>query len=292
MTAAPALVRIARRVRLPADEADDLAATCAAVLGTSAPDSVLASLTAARLHGLWLPAALPPAIHVATARPGAVGRAMTRSRRPELVSHRFQLRGEDVVLVGGLPVTSPARTFRDVAAVLSFADLVALGDCALRFGATGEQLEDAVRHNPNGRGCRAARRALPMLDARSRSRPESHLRMAATHHRLPRFEVNMPVFRDEGGWLAEPDLSLSEAKIALEYQGEDHAEVARMRNDITRSTDLRREDWLVIEYGPAEVFRRPWQIAPELLHHVRTRAPHLLVSPVRPTRVVSPDASG
>jgi very-short-patch-repair endonuclease len=84
------------------------------------------------------------------------------------------------------------------------------------------------------------------------------------------------VYRAAGGWLAEPDLSLAEAKIALEYQGSEHASLDRMRKDITRTTDMRLEGWLVLYYGPAEVFGRPWQVAPELRRHIRDRAPHLL----------------
>jgi very-short-patch-repair endonuclease len=101
--------------------------------------------------------------------------------------------------------------------------------------------------------------------------------VAASAPDLPRFEVNVAVYRADGrGWLAEPDLSLDEAKIALEYQGEDHAQLAQMRKDITRETDLRREGWRCLQYGPAEVFGRPWQIAPELRALIRERAPHLL----------------
>ena len=107
---------------------------------------------------------------------------------------------------------------------------------------------------------------------------------------MPRFEVNDPVYRDEGGWLAEPDLSLDEAKIALEYQGSDHAEVKRMRKDITRFTDMRRDGWLTLPYGPAEVFGQPWLIKPEVREIVRLRAPHLLRARCRPRRVVSSDA--
>ncbi len=271
-----ALVRVARRVRLPAAQVADLAATCAAVLATSAPDSVISSVTAARLHQLWLPPDPRAAIHVATAQPGVAGRSMTRTRRPEFVAHRFQLRAGDVVMVAGVPVTSVARTFRDVAAVLALPDLVALGDSALRAGATLAALSAAIDGCGRARGCAAARRAIPLLDGRSRSRPETHLRLAASGLGLPRFAVNEPVARRLGGWLAEPDLSLAEARMALEYQGAEHATVDRMRRDITRTADLRDEGWLVIEYGPAEVFGRPWQIAPELRRHVAERAPHLL----------------
>ena len=88
--------------------------------------------------------------------------------------------------------------------------------------------------------------------------------------------MNEPVGRREGGWLAEPDLSIEQARIALEYQGAHHGDARQKRLDITRSTDLRHDGWLVIEYGPAQVFGRPWQIAPELRRYVAERAPHLL----------------
>lgn len=97
---------------------------------------------------------------------------------------------------------------------------------------------------------------------------------------MPRFDVNTSIYRDTGGWLAEPDLSVAEAKIALEYQGEDHADLRRMRRDITRGRDVRAEGWLFLYYGPAEVFGRPWSIAPEVRAEFAERAPHLL----RPTR--------
>jgi hypothetical protein len=203
---------------------------------------------------------------------------MTRTHRPEFRAPRRFLSESDRTVVDGIPVMSLERTWIDLAPLLSLPDLVAAGDSALRAGATIEGLADVIRRSRHLRGVRLARDAIPLLDARSRSRPESHLRVAATAPDLPRFEVNVPIYRDEGGWLAEPDLSLEDAKVALEYKGADHAELGRMRRDITRDVDMRRDRWLTLEYGPAEVFGRPWQIAPELRHVVRVRAPHLLRS--------------
>jgi hypothetical protein len=270
-------VRIARGCWLPAEFADDLDARCVAALATCAEDTVVAFITAARIHELWLPG-LPDEIHLATAQPERLSRGMTRTHRPEFRAHRRTLTDADRTVVGGVRVMSIERAWIDLAPVLSLPDLVAAGDSALRGGATVERLAAVIERSCHVRGVRRAREALPLLDERSRSRPESHLRIAASAPNLPRFEVNEPVYRDDGGWLAEPDLSLAEAKIALEYQGEEHAEVGRMRKDITRATDMRDERWLVLEYGPAEVFGRPWKIAPELVHHVRERAPRLLRS--------------
>ena len=272
-------VRIARGCWLPDEFACDLGARCVAALATCTEDTVVAFTTAARLHELWLPG-VADEIHLATAQPDRAARGMTRTHRPEFRAHRRALDDIDRTTVKGVRVMSLERTWIDLAAVFPLPDLVAAGDCALRAGATVESLADVIQRSRHVRGVRRAREALPLLDRRSRSRPESHLRVAATVPNLPRLDVNEPVYRDNGGWLAEPDLSLPAAKIALEYQGEEHAKVGRMRKDITRSSDMRAERWLVLEYGPAQVFRRPWQIAPELATCVRERAPHLL----RPSR--------
>jgi hypothetical protein len=201
---------------------------------------------------------------------------MTRTQRPEFRAHRRTLSDADRTTVNGVAVMSVARAWVDLGAVLALADLVAAGDSALRGGCSLEEMEEVLSRSAHLRGVRRIREALPLLNARTRSRPESHLRVAISTPDLPRFDVNVSVYRDDGGWLAEPDLSLAEAKLALEYQGEDHAKVERMRKDLTRGKDMRDEDWLSLPYGPAEVFKRPWQIAPEVRKYVRERAPHLL----------------
>lgn len=245
------------------------------MLESSATDTVISGTTAGRLHGLWLPE-LQDIIHVATASPGRRGREMTRTKRTEFIAHRYQLRTADVTVRAGLPMTSPARTWRDLAGVLDLPGHVAAGDSVLRGGTTLDELHEIVRRTSRGRYSRRAKYALTLLDARSRSRPESHLRVAISAPGMPRFQVNAAVYRDDEGWLAEPDLSLPEAKLALEYQGADHAELRRMRRDITRGADMRRQGWLTLLYGPSEVFGRPWEIRPEVRALIADRAPGLL----------------
>lgn len=288
MEPTPEYVRLARNCWLPAEVAGDLREQCVAVLRSSHPDAVISSTTAAMLHRLWLPPAATAAIHVATATPGRACRAMTRTKRPEFVAHRIQLRPEDVDVVDGVRTTSPARTWRDLAPLLSLPDLVALGDSVLRHGTPFEQLAETAAH-ATGRGVRLLRVALPLLDARSRSRPESHLRVAVQATGLPRFQVNEPIFRSEGGWLAEPDLSLPQARLALEYQGADHAEIRRMRRDITRERDMRLERWQTLYFGPSEVFGHAASVGAEVYAAVRARAPELL--PRRPPPAYVPRRS-
>jgi hypothetical protein len=285
----PGLSRIARACWIPNEQVDDLAGRCAAALESSAGYTVVASTTAARLHGFWLPD-LPDALHLATAQPAVASRSMTRTRRPEFCAHRRQLPDEDLTAKHGLVLTTPARTWRDLAGVLDLPSLVAAGDSVLRAGTSVEELTAVINRTTRCRHVRAARIALALLDGRSRSRPESHLRVAVSAPDLPRFEVNVAISRSTGGWLAEPDLSLQPAKLALEYQGADHAEIKRMRRDITRNADLRREGWLCCLYGPAEVFGRPWEIKAEVRALLTRRAP-ALVRRHRP-RVVTYASSG
>lgn len=267
--------RLARGCYVPVDDRERLAARCAAILNAVTTDSTIVLTTAAQLRGLWLPI-LPEDVHVATTEFGVRGRAMTRTRRPEFVAHRYQLTASDREVVFGIPVPTLPVLWVQLARVLSLPDLVAAGDSALRMGTSFDDLKAVVARFTGYRGARLARGALPLLDSRSESRPESHLRLAVAGPDLPVFDVNVNVYRRDGGWLARPDLSLEAARLALEYQGEEHGTVSRMRKDLTRFADLRREGWLVLPYGPVEVFGRPDEIHAEVRVEVRRRAPQLL----------------
>lgn len=261
--------RIARGIYVSSAE-PTLAEKCAALLAAGPPDCAVVGLAAAQLHGLWLPSAVTVA-EVAHYSPGRRSADMLRSRRDEFAFHRWEIPLEQLTLVDGIPATSLARTWWDLAGRLSLGDLVAAGDRALQLGASLQQMTDLTRRKVRRRGNARAREALPLLDERSRSRPESHLRVVVRQADLHCFEVNAAVHDTAGGWLAEADLACRETRIALEYQGSDHADLQRMRSDITRETDLRQHDWLVLKYGPAQVFSRPWQIGPELVQLHRRR---------------------
>ncbi len=190
------LVQVSRGLWRFADDVDCLAARCAALLQVLPAGTVIGGLSAAALHGLWL---------------------------PELPAQPVEL------IVPCAPVLP-----RDVA---------------------------ASRRPFRRRGVLKARAALPLLDARARSRPESHLRYALVGGGLPPPEVNAPIHSAHGEWLAEPDLHYPAARLALEYNGADHARPDRMRRDITRDLDYQVEGWRVITFGPTQVFRHPDQVA-------------------------------
>jgi very-short-patch-repair endonuclease len=257
------LVRLSRGLWRPAEQLDDLAGRCAALLTVCPDGAVVADFAAAQLHGTWLPElddAMP--IETILRRDAEEPRAHAGSRRGELTGRRRKLRQDEICIVAGVPATTPARTWIDLAEHLSMPDLIAAGDSVLRSGTSLSDLTVMVRRARGRRGVVRARVALPLLNVRSRSRPESHLRYALVSSGLPEPRVNLPIHSALGEWLAEPDLSYEEARLALEYNGADHAKVKQMQRDITRELDVhRRGGWRVEVFGPKEVFVRPDQTA-------------------------------
>ena len=104
---------------------------------------------------------------------------------------------------------------------------------------------------------RVLRRALPLLDARSRSRPESHARVVLVTRR-PAGAGGQPARSTTSTAVARrAGPVVPEARVALEYQGADHAELGRMRRDVARHMDLHRAGWQVLYYTAEDVFGRP-----------------------------------
>ena|SRR5579875_1313034 len=269
------LVRVSRGLWRPDDQVSDLAGRSAALLRVCPPGTVVAGVTAARLHGLWLPGDPAPGEPVEViVRPEALPqRSRAHNRRAELRARRQLLLPDEVTDLDGLPICTEARCWLDLADRLRPPDLVALGDSALRGSASPDELRTLLARARRRRGVVLARRVLPLLDGRSRSRPESHLRFAIVDGGLPVPDVNQPVHDEFGGWLAEPDLSYRDVRLAIEYNGALHAEVTRMRRDITRELDLDiRGGWRTVVYGPGEVFGRPDMI----VVHVRRLRESLL----------------
>jgi len=269
------LVRVARGVWRAPSAVEDFPALCGALLQALPPGTVIGGLSAARLHGLWLPDRRQQRVEVIIRGDPALPRQIAGSRRAEVRARRRTLHPSDIVSLDGVPSTSVACTWCDLAGPLSMADLVAAGDSALRSGCDLDAIRVVLRRAFRHRGVVKARAALPLLDARSRSRPESHLRYSLVSSGLPLPEVNSPIFSGDGEWLAEPDLHYKAARLALEYNGAEHADPGRMRHDITRDLDYQWADWRVITFGPRQVFGRPDQVAILVRAVLVERAPHL-----------------
>jgi hypothetical protein len=256
-------VRLGHGLLRPAHTVADVRDRIAAYLDVLPPGTVVGGITAARLHELWLaPASAAERLQFVVTRPQTRAQELARCRRSEIHTRRRAVLTDEIEVVDGLPVLSPARTWVDLCECLGLEDVVAAGDSALRRAVSDAELAEAVRRARHRRGVRRAREALELMDARSRSRGETHLRCALVLGGLPLPEVNRPIYTVDGEWLAEPDLIYRRARLALEFNGRDHADVARMRRDITREIDVDIADWKMVVFGPSQVFGHPYRIAP------------------------------
>lgn len=255
----------------------------AAVLASLPEDAVLSHRSAAVLWGLWIPDF--DGVEVTSPAGHRGSRYTTAVQRHSIIAHRRLLATHHVTSHLGLPVTTLARTWLDLAPLCDIHDLVAAGDSALRAGAEAADIGQLTTDAHRLRGLVRARAAAPVLDARSRSRPESRIRSALVLAGLPRPHVNEAIHDEHHGWLAEPDLHYREALLALEYNGAEHASVDRMRKDSTRLLDLQRAGWEVRTYTAAQAFRRLDEVVADVRTLLRRRAPHLLASTALDRRV-------
>lgn len=197
-----------------------------AALLVAPPDTVVARQTAARLWRGIVPDSPMVTVNV----PGH------RRLRLDGVDARGTS-SDQVVLLDGRRITTPAQTFCELATELDLVDLAILGDSLVRAKkCSPEQLAERAA-DWTGAGCRLARRAAGLVRAGVRSPKETRLRMLIVLAGLPEPVVGMQ-FRDPDGRVRyELDLAYRE-KIGLEYDGEDYHS---KRND--REWDARRRRW-------------------------------------------------
>ncbi|MGP6205704.1 MULTISPECIES: endonuclease domain-containing protein [unclassified Microbacterium] len=169
----------------------------------------------------------------------------------------------------GVSVSSPAATWAMLSSrYRSVDDAVVAGDAVIRdkmhrddppplTTLTSLQLAaDAGRRIRGG----ILRDALPLIHPRSRSRPESVMRLLLGRAGLSGFLPNFDVF-DGDVWIAQVDFALPRILLALEYEGEHHlTDPVQWAKDIARVERLIELGWRVIRVTKADVFG-----APELL---------------------------
>lgn len=207
-------------------------------------ESVLSHWSAVGIHGLPLPAGLLMVrqVHVTTPR------NVPRPRSRDIVTHHAYLPAGDVCQVGDFRVTTALRTYVDMASLLRFDDLVAIGDRALAMtGATVDELlaVASTRQRYPGRG--RALQALGWLDPGAASPRESHLRVLLRRAQLPLPEVNGLITDAEGGFLAVGDLVFRRQRVIVEYDGAVHAALEQRAKDAARRAVLREHGWIVVE---------------------------------------------
>lgn len=202
--------------------------------------------TAALLYRAPLPFALQTEgrLHVSVASPS------TPPHAQGIRGHHLDLIEGDLVVWSGLTLTSPARTWCDLASILRLEDLVAVGDFFTHRAApltAPDALRLRVAEMGGQRGVRLAREAVALVTGRSESRPESWVRVIAKKGGLPDPEINYTLVDSETGQQVRPDFLFRAEKVILEYQGDYHRSRRQWRKDMTRRARLEAAGWYVME---------------------------------------------
>lgn len=159
-----------------------------------------------------------------------------------------RIEDDEIAMVRGMPVTSPARTAFDLACRNPVGSAVAAIDALAR--ATRLKVADAeliAERYKGHRNIRRARRALNLVDAGAQSPRETWLRLLVIEAGYPRPETQIPVYGEYGELVAVVDMGWEDVKIALEYEGEHHRTDRRqLRRDIERYEALDDMGWITI----------------------------------------------
>jgi hypothetical protein len=245
--------------------ASDFAGRLAAVLLTAPPGAVASHRTAAALWGLEIPLQDRLDRRVDLTVPLA-SRAESRADRR---IYRCDLPDDAVTGRRSMPVTTPARTWRDLAAVLPPAALLAVTDQLLNGRCTAADLERELLLRPRGRGSARARMVLPLGNLRAESPMESVTRWLVHQAGLPA-PVLQYVVRDlDGRRLAEADLAWPERKVLVEFDGDVHRERDVFVKDLRRQNRLVAAGWTVLRFTSADVLGRPDEVIAEIRRALR-----------------------
>lgn len=270
LAAAPFSVSMARDRGLSKDRlrASDLTAPYRGIrLATSMPDieparryaprltdgQFFSHATAARLHGLPVPARIGDELHVSAIQP------VRAPRIPGVTAHHIQSVRASVTALDGIRVASPEAAWVSLAPLLTLNELVVVGDALLRRKKPLSDLRRvtaAVSQARGGRGVAKLAAALQMVRSRTDSVQESWLRIRVMAAGLTEPEVNPPIVRSDGSFIGVADLCWPDHRVILEYDGEQHQnDEAQYLKDIDRLEAFMAEDYRVIRANKAH---QPW----------------------------------
>ena len=245
------ILRTSRDTYLPLAAAADLRQRIDAVLLGAPSAAVVSHLTAAAVWGFQVPlVAEDGRVHLTVPPDSRV-----RSRSDRKV-HCSVVPEPETRRLGGLSVTSPSRTWIDVAAVVPAGALLALTDQMLAQGFPADGFPRIIDRSPGRRGVVRARSVLPCANALAGSPMESVLRWLIHEAGLPR-PVLQHVIRDAAGvFLGQVDLAWPEHRVVVEFDGDLHRERRVFVKDLRRQNSIVLAGWQMLRFTSADVLGR------------------------------------
>lgn len=178
---------------------------------------------------------------------------------------------DEIVTVGGSPRTAGPRTAWDVAGWLDLVPAVSVIDGLLGLGIVKPSELLALAESRAGRrGARRAAQAFDLADGRAQSPPESVLRVRLVLAGLPRPTPQHPVMLPDGS-VYHPDLPWPKYQVAVEYDGQWHADHDQLHRDRRRLNRLVAAGWIILHVTSQRLHREFPGIVREAKDALRSR---------------------
>jgi hypothetical protein len=247
--------RVLKGVFVSAAVPDSVENRASALMLVVPESAVVTDRTAAWLHGVSI---LPRSTRHDIPPISIYQRRGTRVRRAEVIGGKRDLLDRDIMMLGGVQVTTLQRSALDLGRLLWRFDALAALDGFLRLGVTEQELTMELDRFIGFRGVVQLRTLVPLADGRSESPGESALRLHWYDAGLPRPELQWWVHDDEGQPRYRLDIALPELGFCAEYDGKDfHSSFDAQRRDLVRRRWLAdQRDWAIEVFEKESVYGR------------------------------------
>lgn len=232
--------------------------TLADVLAVAGPqreiaESAVCLESAAQFHGFDLLGKSPK--RLALTRPAGPRRTPWDSDGLRVLA--AALPAEHVVDIGGVQVTSGARTVVDIARRRPFRAAVVVADSALRRGVTREELEAVLRDCRGWPGVRRAAEVVRFADGRAENPLESVGRVMMRNEGLPAPELQVDVYDEDGEFIARVDFLVREHRAIGEADGRrKYTDPQVLWDEKVREDRLRDQGYEMVRFGWDDALHR------------------------------------
>lgn len=227
----------------------------ARALSAATPGAWISHLTAAALLGLWLPSWFQGCQDLHLSKP----KTLPPVRREGVVGHTVLAFDDEVTTWDRIRISTPARTWLDLARILPLEDLVAMGDQLVRQPRQGledrtepwstlPQLREMLKRHPKLKGIVKARLAIELIRPGADSAPETFLRLALTAAGLPEPELQLRIVADDP-YSPAADLGYRLHRVAIQYDGGHHLTREQQSRDNRRDESFNSAGWRYFKFN-------------------------------------------
>jgi hypothetical protein len=170
----------------------------------------------------------------------------------------------ELTLRQGLPVPSAAETWAQLGGMVPLDALVGAADAILTRGDADQEDLRAAAERLRRRGAADLDTALEFARPGAESPRETEVRLILHRAGLPEPELNSDLV-DDGTFVARLDLAYRKYRVAVEYDGRQHASMDQFRRDADRWPAIARAGWILVR----------------VLHHHLQNPERDVVAPVR-----------